>query len=353
MKRLVAWGDEVQGPEILDRVLEAGARDVEFISRGGRSLLVLAHDEGAEAILRRLGLSYRVEEGAARWELVALGGSGALLGHLGEAKIRRARRRNRVLRLGVEGAIDLRRQTLLELARDEGFDLAILPEGEFPRAWRLVVLDMDSTLITIEVVDELARACGRYEEVAKITERAMRGELDFEQSLRARVALLAGERVEVLMRLAENLPLSPGAERLVAGLKTLGLRVAVLSGGFTPGVQALQERLGLDHAHANHLEVREGKLTGGLVGPIVDAARKAALLEEIARAEGAELRQVVAVGDGANDRLMLEKAGLGVAYRAKPALREVADAVVERGGLDSILYFLGLDEQEVDELVQG
>lgn len=344
VRRLVAWGNE---EEALRAFYEAAGQEAELISRGGRTLLVLPHDEATEELAKRFGLSFRVEDAAPRWELVALSAPEAWAPALEPARIVRAHRRGRVVRFQAEGPVETQRRALLESAHRQGFDLAIQPADVLPQRWRLVVLDMDSTLITIEMVDELARACGRYEEVARITERAMQGELDFEQSLRARVALLAGESVEVLERLVANLPLSPGAERLVAGLKKFGIRVAVLSGGFTPAVEALRRRLGLDYAHANHLEVREGRLTGGLVGPIVDAARKAELLEAIAGEMGLERGRVVAVGDGANDRLMLEKAGLGVAYRAKPALREVADAVVERGGLDSILSFLGLDEGEL------
>lgn len=346
MRRLIAWGDEVQG---LRAFLEARGGEAELVVRGGRALVVLPHDQAAEALARELGLSCRVEAGGRRWEIVAIGDPAAL--GLEGARVVSARRRGELRRLRVEGSLDSR--ALLERAHEAGVDLCVRPQRPHLRAPRLVVLDMDSTLISIEVVDELARACGRYEEVARITARAMRGELDFEQSLRARVALLAGQAVEVVERLAEALPLQRGAERLVAGLRALGIRTAVLSGGFTQGVEAIRARLGLDHAHANHLEAREGRLTGRLVGPIVDAARKAALLEAIAREEGADPRQVVAVGDGANDRLMLEKAGLGVAFHAKPALRQVADAVVARGGLDVVLAFLGWDEEAMEELLGG
>ena len=270
VRRLVAWGNE---EEALRAFYEAAGQEAELISRGGRSLLVLPHDEATEELAKRFGLSFRVEDAAPRWELVALSAPEAWAPALEPARIVRAHRRGRVVRFQAEGPVETQRRALLESAHRQGFDLAIQPADVLPQRWRLVVLDMDSTLITIEMVDELARACGRYEEVARITERAMQGELDFEQSLRARVALLAGESVEVLERLVANLPLSPGAERLVAGLKKFGIRVAVLSGGFTPAVEALRRRLGLDYAHANHLEVREGRLTGGLVGPIVDAAR--------------------------------------------------------------------------------
>ncbi|HLV61211.1 MAG TPA: phosphoserine phosphatase SerB, partial [Fredinandcohnia sp.] len=214
---------------------------------------------------------------AQAWEVTAVGADPeALERTLEEAGARiEARTRGReVVRLRVRGDLGAERPALLRRARQEGYDLAIAPSAG-GRSWRLAVLDMDSTVIAIEVIDELARAAGRYEEVAKITERAMRGDLDFSQSLRARVALLAGTPVEVLDRIAANLPLNEGAERMVRGLHAMGVKVAVLSGGFLPAARALQARLGLDHVHANQLEVREGRFTGGLVGPIVDGDRKA------------------------------------------------------------------------------
>lgn len=246
-------------------------------------------------------------------------------------------------------AVALRRD-LLALATEGGFDLALQREGILRRAKRLVVFDMDSTLIPIEVIDELARVHGVGDRVAAITERAMRGEMDYDESLRQRVALLAGLREEVLHQIAARLPLTEGAELLVRALRRLGYRVAVVSGGFSVAAAALQRRLGLDEAHSNRLEVRDGALTGRVVGPIVNAQRKAELLEAIARREGIPLEQTIAVGDGANDRLMLEKAGLGIAFRAKPALREAADCAIGACGLDAILFLLGLTEAEVAEL---
>ncbi len=181
---------------------------------------------------------------------------------------------------------------------------------------------MDSTLIRIEVIDELARAAGVGPEVARITERAMQGEMDYDESLRQRVALLAGLDVAVLDRIAADLPLTDGAETLVRVLKRLGYKIAVISGGFSRAAEALKRRLGVDYAYSNNLEVEGGKLTGRVVGPIVNAQRKAELLETIAQAEGVLLDQVIAVGDGANDALMLERAGLGIAFHAKAKLRE-------------------------------
>lgn len=284
----------------------------------------------------------KVEE---RWIVVAAGAFRAadLRAALEGARVVAEERSGFVLRLEAEGELLPIRPALLERAHGQGHALAVYPKGAFSPPGRLVVFDMDSTLVSIEVVDELARAAGRYEEVAAITARAMRGELDFEQSLRARVGLLAGTSEEVLERIAAELPLTEGAAHLAEALKARGIRLAVLSGGFVPPVEALRERLGFDHAHANRLEVRDGRFTGDLVGPIVGPEQKAALLEEIARKEGVPLREVVAVGDGANDRLMLEKAGLGVAFRAKAALRQVADATLDVGGLEGILPLLGLD----------
>ncbi|HWV38936.1 MAG TPA: phosphoserine phosphatase SerB [Vulgatibacter sp.] len=243
------------------------------------------------------------------------------------------------------------RARLFERARAEGFDAALQLESIHRQPKRLAVFDMDSTLIRIEVIDELARAHGVVEEVSRITEQAMRGELDFAQSLTRRVALLAGLRVETLDRVAASLPLNDGAERLVRGLKSLGVRVAVASGGFSLAARALEARLGLDGAWSNALESKEGRLTGRLEGPIVDAARKAEILGELAAGMGLDLDATMAVGDGANDRPMVVAAGLGVAFRAKAALREAADATLEVGGLDRALHFLGLDRGAIDALV--
>jgi phosphoserine phosphatase len=221
----------------------------------------------------------------------------------------------------------------------------------FRRSKRLVVMDMDSTLIPIEVIDELARAHGVAEQVAAVTERAMAGEMDYDVSLRSRLALLKGMDISVLERLAADLPLTDGAERLIRVLKRLGYRTAVISGGFSIAADSLKARLGIDYAYSNTLEVKGGKLTGEVVGPIVNGRRKAELLETIAQAEGVLLDQVIAVGDGANDLPMLEKAGLGIAFRAKQKLREAADTSISTGGLDSILYLLGISAQELEEVL--
>ncbi|MFB1479396.1 phosphoserine phosphatase SerB [Corallococcus sp. RDP092CA] len=230
------------------------------------------------------------------------------------------------------------------------FDVALQRESLYRRGKRMVVMDMDSTLIRIEVIDELARAYGVHAQVAAITERAMHGEMDYDESLRQRVALLAGLDARVLHELAASLPLTEGAETLIRVLKRLGYRTAVISGGFSVAAEALQQRLGIDFAYSNALEVRDGKLTGRTVGTIVNARRKAELLETLAKQEGVLLEQVIAVGDGANDLLMLEKAGLGIAFRAKPKLREAADTSISAGGLDTILTLLGLTARELREV---
>ncbi|HXI57573.1 MAG TPA: phosphoserine phosphatase SerB [Polyangia bacterium] len=242
------------------------------------------------------------------------------------------------------------KRTLLAVATSAGFDVSLQRESLYRRSKRLVVMDMDSTLIRIEVIDELARAAGVVDQVSKITERAMAGEMDYDQSLRQRVELLKGLDVKVLDRIAADLPLTEGAETLVRVLKRLGYSIAVISGGFSRAAEALKRRLGLDYAYSNNLEIVDGKLTGRVSGPIVNGQRKAELLETIAQAEGVLLDQVIAVGDGANDALMLERAGLGIAFHAKPKLRESADTSISASGLDAILYLLGISARELQEV---
>jgi phosphoserine phosphatase len=239
------------------------------------------------------------------------------------------------------------RADLMQLATELGVDIAFQVDDIFRRNRRMVAFDMDSTLIQTEVIDELAAKAGVGAEVAAITERAMNGELDFEQSLRARLALLEGLSVDVLEAVAERLPLTDGAERLIGTLRALGYKTAILSGGFTFFGEHLQRMLGIDHVFANELEVRDGKLTGGVVGRVVDGARKAELLREIAAQEEIRLEQVIAVGDGANDLPMLEAAGLGIAFHAKPKVRAEAGQVISTLGLDGILYLIGMSDKDV------
>jgi phosphoserine phosphatase len=224
-------------------------------------------------------------------------------------------------------------------------DLAFQEDNMYRRNRRLVAFDMDSTLIETEVIDELAQLAGVGEEVSAITERAMQGEIDFSESFRRRVALLKGLDESVLAEVAANLPLTEGAERLVGTLRSLGYKTAIISGGFTYFGRWLQQRLGIDYVYANELETVDGKVTGEVTGTIVDGARKAVLLREIAQQEGIDLEQVISVGDGANDLPMLSIAGLGIAFRAKPLVKQSAEQSISTLGLDGILYLLGISDR--------
>jgi phosphoserine phosphatase len=239
------------------------------------------------------------------------------------------------------------RGVLLDAAASHAVDVAVQPERLERRAKRLVVLDVDSTLIRDEVIELIADEVGRGAEVAAITERAMAGELDFEASLRARVALLAGAEVAALDRAAARVRLTPGARTLVSTLKRLGYTVAVVSGGFDHIVGPIAAQLGIDHAVANRLEIVDGRLSGGLVGPVLDRAGKARELRRIAELERVPLEQTVAIGDGANDLDMIATAGLGVAFNAKPVLRAAADTSVNVPRLDAILFLLGIPADEI------
>ncbi len=240
------------------------------------------------------------------------------------------------------------RQRCMALASELDIDVAYQEDTMFRRNRRLVAFDMDSTLIDAEVIDELAKAAGVGAEVAEITERAMRGELDFTASFRARVALLKGLDENALQKIAAQLRLNEGAERLISTLKKMGYKTAILSGGFNYFGQYLQQRLGIDYVFANELEIRDGKVTGDVVGQVVDGQRKAALLREIAAKECIALEQVIAVGDGANDLPMLSIAGLGIAFRAKPIVKQSARQAISTLGLDGILYLLGISDRYAD-----
>jgi phosphoserine phosphatase len=246
-------------------------------------------------------------------------------------------------RLEVSAADALRlRRDLFEVARSYGLDLVLAPVTSLEISPRWVFFDGDATLLAGETVDELARVAGVHQAVATITARAMAGELDFEGALRERVALLRGLSEDALEQVVEAMPLSPGAEVAVRTLKSKGIAVGVLSGGFHFLLDRLEERLELDTVAGNRLEVHDGRLTGQVTGTVMDAARKARLLRRLLEDQGQNPAQAVAVGDGANDILMLEAAGLGLAYRGKPALLEVADGVIYGGGLDRTLDLLGL-----------
>jgi phosphoserine phosphatase len=241
------------------------------------------------------------------------------------------------------------RAALVQAAEDTGVDIAVEPAGLRRRAKRLVVLDVDSTLIRDEAIDVLAERAGVGAEVAAITERAMSGHLDFASSLRARVSLLAGMKVSELEAVREELRLTPGARTFVRTLRRLGYHVGVVSGGFTFFTDRFVQELDLDFAAANELEIEDGQLTGRITGPVVDRAGKAEALRRFADQFGVPLSQTVAVGDGANDIDMLEAAGLGVAFNAKSALRGAADTAVNLPYLDTVLFVLGISGEDVRE----
>jgi phosphoserine phosphatase len=240
------------------------------------------------------------------------------------------------------------RNALARVAAGTGVDVAVQRSGLYRRAMRLIVMDVDSTLIQDEVIDLLAARAGCAEEVAKVTESAMRGELDFAASLRERTALLAGLDASVLDEVRGSLRLTPGARTLVRTLKRLGYKCGIVSGGFTAVIAPLADELGIDYAAANTLEIADGKLTGRVLDPIIDRDGKTAALREFAQAAGVPLTQTVAVGDGANDLGMIGAAGLGVAFNAKPVVRDAADTSVNVPYLDTILYLLGIPRDAVD-----
>ncbi len=244
--------------------------------------------------------------------------------------------------------IDPIRARLVEESRRFRFDVAVQPAGLRRRAMRLVALDVDSTLIQDEVIELLAEEAGCLDDVARLTAAAMAGELDFEAALRARVALLAGLDEAVLERARQRLRLTPGARTFVRTLKRLGFATMIVSGGFTQFTDALQAELGLDYAFANRLEIIDGRLTGRLVGPVVDRRRKGEILAEVARAEGIELHQTVAIGDGANDLDMLARAGLGIAFNAKPVVADAAHTALNVPFLDAVLFVLGIRREDVE-----
>lgn len=229
-----------------------------------------------------------------------------------------------------------------------GVDVAVQPKGLPRRALRMMVLDVDRTLVQNEMIDELADLAGVGAEVAALTDQAMAGELDFEAALRARVALLAGQPASVLDKAWDRLELTPGARTFLSTLRHLGFRIAIVSGGFTSITDRLKDELGLDYAFGNTLEVVDGTLTGQVVGPIVDRQRKADLLVTIAQQEGLQPRQVVAVGDGANDIDMLQAAGLGIAFNAKSGVADAADAELNLPYLDAILFMLGVSREDIE-----
>ncbi len=236
------------------------------------------------------------------------------------------------------------RSRFLEISQSEEFDISLQEDNVFRRCRRLICFDMDSTLIETEVIDELADRAGVGEQVRAITESAMRGEIDFCESFTRRVALLKGLDESVMREIAESLPITEGVERMMQVLKRTGYKTAILSGGFTYFGNYLRQKFGFDYVYANELEIADGKLTGRYVGDIVDGKRKAELLRIIAQVENINIAQTIAVGDGANDLPMLSTAGLGIAFHAKPKVKQTARQSISTIGLDGVLYFLGFKD---------
>jgi len=376
-------GDDRPGvtSSLFDAIADVGAEVLDLeqvVVRGHLNLALLLSAGPGDSRLRdvvvnvgtELGMQVNVESGSGdnparrggRAAVVVLGApllasavaaiSARIAAH--GANIDRIRRLSRypvtTIELDISGAdiATLRVELALEAAV-RGVDIAVSPAGLARRGHRLVVMDVDSTLIQDEVIDLLARNAGKETEVAAVTAAAMHGDLDFSQSLRARVANLAGLPVGVLDEVRAAIRLTPGARTLVRTLKRLGFTVAVVSGGFIEIVGPLAAELGIDHAHANRLELKDGLLTGAVVGEIVDRQGKADALRRFAAQEHLPLSRTVAIGDGANDLDMLAAAGLGIAFNAKPIVREQADTAVNVPYLDAVLYLLGITREEIED----
>ena len=294
--------------------------------------LMAAHLEAVSGAIARVGLNIdRIERLSGR-SLLEPSGAGRMCIELATS--------------GDLASEDDMRAELLSLTREFDLDVSFQHDTVYRRHRRLVAFDMDSTLIRTEVIDELARLAGVGDRVAAITEAAMRGELDFQSSFRRRVAMLKGLPESALQQVVDQVPLMDGAERLVSTLKRLGYKTAILSGGFTFVGRELQRRLGIDYLHANELDIADGVVTGEVRTDVVDGAKKAYYLSAIAADEGLSMDQVVAVGDGANDLPMLRVAGLGIAFRAKPVVRQSARQSISTMGLDGVLYLLGVRDRE-------
>jgi phosphoserine phosphatase len=255
------------------------------------------------------------------------------------------------IQLSIRGRIDNKSEItekFMQISHDLDVDIAFQEDNIYRRNRRLVCFDMDSTLIQTEVIDELAVRAGVGDEVKAITESAMNGEIDFKESFKRRMKLLKGLSEEVLNDVAINLPITKGAKRLIDTLNTYGFKTAILSGGFSYFGDYLQKELGMDYVYANQLEIKDGVLTGGYLGDIVDGNKKAEYLREIAKKEGINISQTIAVGDGANDLAMLNVAGLGIAFHAKPTVKDNAQNSISSIGLDGVLYLLGYHDRHID-----
>jgi len=256
--------------------------------------------------------------------------------------------------LAMEIWIDLReanflilRADLTAVAKNVGMDIIAQPEQVFKKRKKVIVFDMDSTIVDGEIIDGMAKIVGMEKKVKALTERGMRGEINFIQSLRTRVSFLRGLRIKSLESLAKTFKLTKGSEELIAALKEMGFKVALISGGFTYFTDVLKKRLGFDYAFGNELEIKNGRLTGGIKGRIIDAERKAEIMDEICKKEGITRDEVVAVGDGSNDRIMVANAGLGIAFNAKDILKKVADGAITRDHMKGVLYCLGITDLDL------
>ena len=257
------------------------------------------------------------------------------------------------IQLSIRGKIDCKEEftkKFMDISHELDVDIAFQEDNIYRRNRRLVCFDMDSTLIQTEVIDELAERAGVGEQVKSITEAAMQGEIDFKESFKRRMLLLKGLEENVLKDIADNLPITKGARRLINTLNSYGFKTAILSGGFTYFGKYLQKELGIDYMYANQLEIKNGVLTGGYLGDIVDGNKKAEYLKEIAKKEGIDISQTIAVGDGANDLAMLNLAGLGIAFHAKPKVKDNAQNSISSIGLDGVLYLLGYHDRHIDLL---
>lgn len=355
---LVELTDEVKSSSLLtDLLLQAHQLGVNIrftaISNDEYAAWVRAQGKG-RYIISILGPSLTAAHLAAVSGVIA--GAGLNIDRIDRLSSRVPLDANGVARMCVEfsasgsmASEDQMRADLIALTQDFDLDVAFQHDTVYRRNRRLVAFDMDSTLIRTEVIDELARHAGVGDQVAAITEAAMRGELDFQGSFRRRVALLKGLPESTLQQVVDSVPLMDGAERLISTLRRLGYKTAILSGGFTFMGRELQRRLGIDYLHSNELDIVDGVVTGEVRTEIVDGARKAYYLAEIAKAEGLSMDQVIAVGDGANDLPMLRLAGLGIAFRAKPLVRQSARQAISTLGLDGILYLLGVRDREAKD----
>jgi phosphoserine phosphatase len=301
--------------------------------------------QAKQGLLHVVALSQKLQPGA----ITQIGTAIAAQGGNIERIFRTASYPVTAVEFQVSGAsVEALRTSLALVANETGVDIAVSPGGLARLAKKLVVMDVDSTLIQQEMIELLAAKVGVVEEVVAITSAAMAGELDFEASLKARVALLAGASAEILNEVRTEIRLTPGARTLVKTLQKLGHEVAVVSGGFTSVIEPLLQELGISNYRANSLEIVDGKLTGNITGPVIDRAAKATALRDFAKQTGVAIEQTIAIGDGANDLDMIAAAGLGIAFNAKPAVKAAADSSLNAPYLDSVLYLLGISREDIE-----